>query len=79
MTQPVMTLALVQTNLSAWIAASTALADGRTFALNGRMLTLSNAAEVRDMIGYWQQLESSMLAAANYPQQSRGVALASFR
>ena len=44
-----------QAQLDAWLAASLALANGKTYQIGDRILTLSNATEVRRQINYWSR------------------------
>lgn len=59
-----MTLAIAQAQLTLWIAASTALAGGRSFSMNGRTLTREDATQVREMITYWSGIEAQLLHRA---------------
>lgn len=47
------TLAQAQAQLTAWLAASTAVATGQAYSIAGRSLTRANAAEIRNQIDYW--------------------------
>jgi hypothetical protein len=47
------TLAQAQAQLTAWLAASTAVATGQAYSIAGRSLTRANAAEIRAQIDYW--------------------------
>lgn len=72
-------LASAQANLAAWTAASLALAEGQSYTLNGRSLSMANAAEVREMLNYWSGVEARLLNAAATGKNRRvGVALARF-
>ena len=44
-----------EAQLEAWEAASMALANGKTYQIGDRILTLSNATEVRRQINYWSR------------------------
>lgn len=60
------TLTTAQSQLDAWIAASTAVAtSGQEYWINGRKLTRADAGEIRQMIDYWErkvlQLEANAL------------------
>lgn len=57
-----LTLARAQSELAAWLDASTALSDGQSVSMNGRTLTRADAAEVRNMINYWSRMEAKFLA-----------------
>lgn len=48
------TLADAESNLAAWLAASVAVASNQSYSIAGRTLTRANAAEIREMIDYWQ-------------------------
>jgi hypothetical protein len=47
------TLTQAQAQLTAWLAASTAVATGQAYAIAGRSLTRANAAEIREQINFW--------------------------
>lgn len=47
------TLAQAEAQLTAWIAASTAVASGQAYSIAGRSLTRANAAEIRENIKFW--------------------------
>ncbi|MFH2074948.1 MAG: DUF6148 family protein [Pseudomonadota bacterium] len=47
------TLAQAQAQLTAWLAASTAVASGQAYSIAGRSLTRANAAEIRNQIEFW--------------------------
>jgi hypothetical protein len=70
------TLADAQAQLAAWEAASLALAKSQsyTIAVDGsqRTLTRTNAAEVREMITFWQR-EVAQLKAGGRRARSRRV------
>lgn len=56
------TLARAQSELAAWLDASTKLAAGQTVSLNGRSLTRADAGHVQSMINYWSRMEASLLS-----------------
>ena len=73
------TLSDAQTNLAKWVAASAALAEGQSFGMGGRTLTLSDAAQVREMISYWSGIEANLLTAqATGKTRRAGFSLAKF-
>lgn len=57
----IVTLTVIQQHLSAWLAASLAIAESQSYSINGRTLTRANAAEVQNQINYWQGLETQEL------------------
>lgn len=57
-----LTLSDAQAQVSAWTAASLALANGQTFSMNGRTLSRTDAAEVRKMLEYWTRIEATLEA-----------------
>lgn len=61
-----------QAQLDAWLAASLALAKGKTYAMGDRQLTRANAEEVQGMINYWE----SRVAAINSEGRSVRPAVA---
>ncbi len=58
------TLAVAETNLAAWLAASAAVAKGQSYriAVNGseRNLTRADAAEIRQQIEFWDARAKSL-------------------
>lgn len=76
-----MTLERAQSELAAWLDASTKLARGLAVSVNGRSITHSNAKEVREMINYWSKIEAGFLQQADSSGSDRGrgsYALAKF-
>lgn len=59
------TLAQAETNLAAWMAASEAVAKKQSYSINGRSLTLVNAAEIREMIAHWDSMVKQLSRAAS--------------
>ena len=49
------TLAQAEAQLTAWLAASTAVAGGQAYSIAGRSLTRANAAEIRESIKFWNE------------------------
>jgi hypothetical protein len=49
------TLADAEAQLAAWLAASTAVANGQSYTIEGRSLTRADAAEIRRSLDYWDQ------------------------
>ncbi len=47
------TLAQATAQLTAWLAADTAVATGQSYSIAGRALTRPNAAEIRENIQLW--------------------------
>jgi hypothetical protein len=47
------TLVQAQAQLTAWLAASTAVASGQAYSIAGRSLTRANSREIRENIEYW--------------------------
>jgi hypothetical protein len=47
------TLTQAEAQLTAWLAADTAVASGQSYAIGGRSLTRANAGEIRENIDYW--------------------------
>lgn len=69
-----LTEAVAQRDL--WVAASRALAVGKSYTIGNRQLTRSDAAEVRDMVSYWQRAVKSLEAGANSDVKNPSVAVA---
>ena len=47
------TLAQAETNLTAWLAASEAVAASQSYTIGDRTLTRANAAWIEKMLTYW--------------------------
>ena len=60
-----LTLARAQSELAAWLDASTKLAAGLAVSINGRSITRADAEEVRTMINFWSKIEAGFLQAAD--------------
>lgn len=77
-----LTLARAQSELAAWLDASTKLAKGVAVSINGRSITRADAEEVRDMINFWSKIEAGFLQAAdqaaNTDRPRSGYAVARF-
>ncbi len=58
------TLAQAEAQLASWIAASTAVASGQSYSMGERSLTLTNAAEIRKSIEFWDAKVSELTASA---------------
>jgi len=48
------TLAQAEAQLAAWLDASTKVAQGQTVEVDGRRITRADAAEIRNMVEYWE-------------------------
>ncbi len=66
------TLAQAETNLTAWMTASEAVATGQSYSISvgssSRSLTRADAGEIREMIGYWNGMVKRLTGTA----QGRG-------
>lgn len=58
-------LTTATTNRDAWLAASEAIAVGKSYTIGNRQLTRSDGDEVRAMLTYWQRQVKSLTASAN--------------
>ena len=58
-------LSTATTNRDAYLAASEAIAVGKSYTIGNRQLTRADAAEVREMLTYWQRQVKSLTASAN--------------
>lgn len=63
------TLAIAEQKLAEWLAADTAVSSGQSYTINGRSLTRTNSAEIRNNIDYWDAKVQKLTAAAT----SRGI------
>lgn len=65
------TLAQAETQLAAWIAASTAVAGGQSYSIAGRSLSRVDAGEIRDQITFWDGKVRSLAAAVSGRRRTR--------
>lgn len=59
------TLALAETNLAAWIAASEAVAQKQSYTIGDRTLTYVNAEHITKMIEFWDGKVKALGGAAS--------------
>jgi hypothetical protein len=52
----VITLAIAERQLSAWVEADATVASGQSYSIGGRSLTRANASEITDKIEYWKNV-----------------------
>lgn len=71
------TLAEVQAQLTAYKAASIAVAEGQSYSINGRTLTRGNMTEIRNAINSFLAMEAQLLRRAA-GQSELSVKLAKF-
>ncbi len=64
------TLIQAEAQLTAWLAASTAVAAGQSYAIAGRSLTRANAAEIRENIKFWNGMVKDLDSGG---RQVRGI------
>lgn len=62
------TAAQAQSQLDAWLAASSAVARSQSYEIEGRKLTRTDAAEIRKQITFW---EGRLAAARNGGRRMR--------
>jgi hypothetical protein len=67
------TLAQAETQLSAWIAASTAVAGNQSYSIAGRSLTRADAKEIRESITYWNNMVQTLTARLSGHSRTRYV------
>lgn len=69
------TLDQAQTQLDAWLAASTAVASGQSYSIqvegNTRSLTRANAAEIQNMVTFWEGKVNSLTRSASGRSRTR--------
>jgi len=51
---PAISLIQAQDQLTAWLAASTAVASGQSYSIAGRTLSRVNATEIRQQVEFWE-------------------------
>ncbi len=54
------TLTQANAQLTAWLAASLAVANGQSYSIAGRSLTRANAAEIREQINFWNEMVKTL-------------------
>lgn len=67
------TLAQAQTQLDAWLAASTAVSGAQSYEIGDRKLTRADARDIRENIDYWQSKVSQLSTQAAGRGRSRTV------
>ena len=65
------TLAQAQAQLDAWLAASLAVANSQEYRIGDRMLTRTDAAEVRQQVAYWQDQVNRLTAVGTGRRRTR--------
>ncbi len=68
------TLQIAKDALTAWIKADLSVANGQSYSMNGRTLTLANIREIREQVHYWERRVAAFLSS----KQSSSISLASF-
>jgi len=69
------TLAEAQSQLTAWLAASQAIATGQEYWISGRRMKRADAGEVRRQINYWSSMVTALTNnAAGMPTISYSLA-----
>ena len=64
------TLTQAEAQLTAWLAASSAVASGQAYSIGGRSLTRANAAEIRNQIEFW---DAKVQTLSRGGRQVRGI------
>jgi hypothetical protein len=59
------TLAQAESQLTAWIAASTAVAGGQSYTINGRSMTRADARAIQEQIEFWDRKCQSLAGISN--------------
>jgi len=59
-----LTVAQAQGHLDDWLAADTAVAQGRSYSIGDRTLTRESADEIRKSIANWQRVVDSLTSQA---------------
>lgn len=65
MGETVIDLAMANTQLTAWLNASLAVAEGREFWMNGQRLILEDIEKINAQIQYWQRIVTNLTATAS--------------
>lgn len=67
------TLAQAETQLTAWIAASSAVATGQEYEIAGRRLKRADARAIQEQIDYWDRKVQSIESIASGRGRSRTI------
>lgn len=67
------TLAQAETQLTAWLAASAAVASGQEYSIAGRTLKRADAAAVQKQVDYWNQQVQTLSARASGRGRTRTI------
>lgn len=67
------TLAQAESQLTAWLAASTAVSQGQAYTIGSRTLSRANAKEIRDMISFWEAKVARLESGAGSGIRVRGI------
>lgn len=67
------TLTQAETQLTAWIAASTAVSQGQAYTIGSRSLSRANAKEIRDMISFWEAKVTRLADGSGGGIRVRGI------
>jgi hypothetical protein len=59
------TLAQAEAQLGNWLAASTAVSKGQSYALGGTTFTRTDAAKIQSMIDYWDKKCEQLSGSTN--------------
>ena len=72
------TLTEAQEQRDLYLAASRALAVGKSYTIGNRQLTRLDATHVRDMLTYWQRAIRTLAAASNSNVKNGGVRISTW-
>ena len=72
-----MTVTTAQTHLDAWLAADLAVAKRKSYSIQGRSLTHSDAETIKAQIAYWNGVVESLNAEAA-GNKSPGIRIATW-
>jgi Family of unknown function (DUF6148) len=67
------TLAIAEAQLSSWLAADTAVAQGQAYTIGTRSLSRANAREIRENIQFWDSQVKRLADSAGGGIRLRGV------
>jgi hypothetical protein len=67
------TLAQAQAQLETWLAASTAVASGKTFRTENETLTREDSAQILKMVEFWNGMVKSLSGSTRRPVINLGV------
>lgn len=67
------TLTQAETQLTAWLAASEAVATNQSYSIGNRSLTRADAKEIREQVTFWNNMVETLTARISGRRRTRYV------